>query len=453
MSIPELDDAFRMAEEIYGTNGSKPNGHAARLDVVCLADVKPRPIEWLWNFWIAIGKVSVLAGDGGQGKSTILCDLAARTSTGDLWPDGAERGEPGGVLILAAEDDVEDTLAPRLIAAGADMQRVFNIRSVMTGDDQGRRSFNLQADLAALEMEIRRRENIRLVIIDPVTSYLGKVDSHKNAEVRTVLEPLGEMAARLRVAVICNNHFSKGGGNANSRIIGSVAFVNQARAAFIVTPDAENEGRLLLMPAKVNNTPLRHGLAYRIGGIMIHDDDGGEILTSQILWESEPVKMTADEALAAHSVNDEAKSAKDEAIEFLSDILSQGEMPIEDVRKAATNAGITPKSLRSAREALEVKSKRDGFGPGAVFSYSLPGGPSVPPRSSILAHDPHTCPRSEEGKYEQARASMEAAPPPIAPEPAPADDPWYLPPELDRRRERLGPPAISAGSDDDLGDI
>ena len=195
-------------------------------------------------------------------------------------------GVPGGVLILAAEDDVEDTLAPRLIAAGADMRRVFNIRSVMTGDDQGRRSFNLQADLAALEDEIGARDNIRLVIIDPVTSYLGKSTPHKNAEVRAVLEPLGEMAARLRVAVICNNHFSKGSGNANSRIIGSVAFVNQARAAFIVTPDAEDEERLLLMPVQGEHYAARHGLAYRIGGTMIHDDEGGEILTSQILWEA-----------------------------------------------------------------------------------------------------------------------------------------------------------------------
>ena len=78
-----------------------------------------------------------------------------------------------------------------------------------------------------------------LVIIDPVSSYLGKVDSHKNAEVWVVLKPLGEMAARVRVAVICNNHLSKGNGGDNSRIIGSVAFVNQARAAFIVAPNAE----------------------------------------------------------------------------------------------------------------------------------------------------------------------------------------------------------------------
>src|SRR5262245_18136862 len=185
-----------------------PNERSTRkadsIEMICMADVEPRQIDWLWHNWIAIGKVSVLAGDGGQGKSTILCDLAARETTGQVWPDGTTGGEPGEVIILAAEDDVEDTLAPRLIAAGADMERVFNIRAVCTADG-GRRSFNLQADLARLEERIASRNGaVRLVILDPVSSYLGKVDSHKNAEVRTVLEPLGEMAARLKVAVICN---------------------------------------------------------------------------------------------------------------------------------------------------------------------------------------------------------------------------------------------------------
>src|SRR5215204_3319704 len=257
MTNAELDDVALRLDRIR---------QAPHLEVLQLSNVQPKPIEWLWKDRIAIGKVTVLAGDGGQGKSTILCDLAARTTTGEQWPDGTGGCNPGGVIILAAEDDVEDTLVPRLIAAGADMSRVFNIRSVREPRDgnMARRSFSLQADLAMLEAEISERGDIRFVIIDPVTSYLGKVDSHKNAEVRTVLEPLGEVAARCRVAMVCNNHFSKGTGNANSRIIGSVAFVNQARAAFIVAPDAENEDRMLFMPSKMNVGPKGDGLAYRI---------------------------------------------------------------------------------------------------------------------------------------------------------------------------------------------
>jgi putative DNA primase/helicase len=219
----------------YSANVPKPAAVLSHLssspglDVVCMADVKPSAIDWLWQNWIALGKVSVLAGDGGRGKSTILCDLTARATTGNTWPDGAARCAPASVIILAAEDDVGDTLAPRLLAAGADLARVFVIRSVRD-ESQRRRGFNLQADLERLEAEIRKHDNVRMVIIDPVSSYLGKVDSHKNADVRSVLEPLGAMASRLSVAVLCNNHFSKGGGSANSRIIGSVAFTAQARA-------------------------------------------------------------------------------------------------------------------------------------------------------------------------------------------------------------------------------
>ena len=351
---------------------SKTVQPSPQLEVVCMADVKPTSIEWLWQNWIALGKVSVLAGEGGRGKSTILCDLAARTTTSGSWPDSAAASAAGGVIILAAEDDVEDTLAPRLLAAGADMARVFVIRSVRD-EDQKRRGFSLQADLERLEAEIRKRNNIRLVIIDPVSSYLGHVDSHKNSDVRAVLEPLGEMASRMRVAIICNNHFSKGGGSANSRIIGSVAFVNQARAAFIVTPDEEDETRMLLIPSKMNIAPIRHGLAYRIEGCLINFEDK-EIATSRIMYESAPITISADQALAALDGNSENRSDKSEAVDFLKDALRDGPVPAKEMKKEAADAGISSKSLRSAREALGIKPEKAGFEGGWV--WSLPKVPS-----------------------------------------------------------------------------
>jgi hypothetical protein len=343
------------------------------LDLVCMADVKPTSIEWLWPNWLAIGKVSVLAGEGGRGKSTILCDLAARTTTGNRWPDGATAGPAGGVIILASEDDVADTLAPRLQAAGADVARIYVIRSVRD-EQQRRRGFNLQADLERLEAEIKKRVNIRLIIIDPVSSYLGPVDSHKNAEVRAVLEPLGEMAARMRVAIICNSHFSKAGGNANSRVIGSVAFVNQARAAFIVTPDEQDQTRMLLIPSKMNIAPIRHGLAYRIEGCVI-DSDGSEITTSRIMYESTPITVSADQALAALIADGNSKSDKSEAIEFLKDQLKAGAMAAKDVKKEAHDAGISSKSLRSARGALGIKPQKASMEGGWV--WELPKMPSA----------------------------------------------------------------------------
>ena len=373
---PELR---RVTSEENTTTVSPPSAARTGLEVICMADVRPSAIDWLWQNWIALGKVHVLAGEGGRGKSTILCNTTAITTTGTKWPDGASASEPGSVIILAAEDDVEDTLAPRLMAAGADLARVFVIRSVF--DENRRRGFNLQADLERLEAEILRRDNVKLVIIDPISSYLGKVDSHKNADVRSVLEPLGEMAARLRVAVICNNHFSKGGGSANSRVIGSVAFVNQARAAFIVTPDEDDDTRMLLIPSKMNIAPIRHGLAYRIEGCMV-EFEGTEILTSRVMYESTPITVTADQALAALDGNGEAKSAKAEASEFLQDVLANGPMSAKDVKREAVEAGISAKSLRTAREALGIKPAKTGFEGGWV--WSLPRCPTDPEDDRVL---------------------------------------------------------------------
>ena len=211
----------------------------------CMTEVQIKPIDWLWKNRLAKGKVTALAGDGGLGKTTVLLDISARTSRGDVWPDGEGRAPVGSTIILSSEDDPSDTIKPRLAAASADMEKIHFIPMVRNEDGSGRQ-FNLQSDLGKLEDEIVRLGDVHLVIIDPITAYLGKVDSHKNAEVRGVLGPLGEMAARLNVAVICNTHFSKvAGGNANSKIIGSVAFVNHARMAIIVTEDPEDSTRRL----------------------------------------------------------------------------------------------------------------------------------------------------------------------------------------------------------------
>jgi putative DNA primase/helicase len=339
--------------------------------MICMAEVQAKPIEWLWPNWLAIGKVSMLSGKGGKGKSTILCDLAARTTTGAAWPDHVSGGKPGSVVILAAEDDAADTLKPRLVAAHADMSRVFNIRSAYSAGQ--RRTFNIQTDLAALEAEVERLGDVRLVIIDPITSYLGRVDSHKNADVRAVLEPIGEFATRQRVAVVCNNHFSKGGGDANDRMIGSVAFVNYVRTALIVTPDAENESRLLLLPAKNNIAAIKYGLAYSIGSRLITADNT-EILTSEILWETEPVKITADDALAALATDGNSRTAKAEAIDFLQSALVRGPVAAGDIKRQASEAGITAKALRMAKEALGIKPEKSGFEGGWV--WNLPKMPS-----------------------------------------------------------------------------
>src|SRR5262249_30870158 len=161
-----------------------------------------------------------------------------------------------------------------------------------------RRAFNLQTDLALLEQKIVEIGNVALVVVDPVSSYLGKTDSHKNSEVRGVLEPLSEMAERTRVAVLTITHFSKTVASnttkALHRFIGSIAFTGAPRTAFAVIEDAESEGgRYLFLHAKNNLTAPAQGLAFRLEQTII---DPWGIVASRVWWESKPVSITANQA-------------------------------------------------------------------------------------------------------------------------------------------------------------
>ena len=226
-----------------------------------MADIDERSINWLWPGRIALGKLSMLAGDPGLGKSFLSCDLAARVSTGQKWPDGRESQGAGDVLLLNAEDDPADTIKPRLRAARADMKRI----RVMHAVDKGR-LFSLDKHLCELAACASMMPDLRLIIIDPVTAFVSGIDSHESAEVRQALTPLAELAKYTGVAVLGVGHLNKGAGSAVYRVTGSLAWTAAARATWFVLKDPQDRDKRLLLPVKNNIGNDRIGMAYAING-------------------------------------------------------------------------------------------------------------------------------------------------------------------------------------------
>ena len=283
---------------------------------------------------------------------------------GAALPCGEGTAPQGSVIILSAEDGDADTICPRLHAAGADLGRVHITKMVTTDNDGGRRGFSLQTDIGALERLIEEKGDVLLVIIDPISSYFGRgVDSHKNTDVRGVLAPLTEMAERTGVALVSVTHFSKAyAGNvpkAAHRFIGSIAFVAAPRIAFVVLQDGDSDRRLLLH-AKNNLAPAPQGLAFclkqTIVGVL-----GRAIVTSRVEWESDPVDITASEAMAAEGTSKKEKP-RAAAEAFLRALLASGPVLSTKVKEDTEAAGLAWATVRRAQEELGIVPYQENFG-------------------------------------------------------------------------------------------
>jgi AAA domain-containing protein/bifunctional DNA primase/polymerase-like protein len=352
---------FRQSSD-DGETGETWRDSSGGAQVVRLADVRPERIDWLWEGRLPLGKIVILDGDPGVGKSSLTTDWAATVSTGKPWPDGSPCPD-GEVLILSAEDGLSDTIRPRLDAAGADPGRIHALTAVAYTDAEGAghdRPPVIPADLALIKHIVRDR-GVRLVIIDVLMAYLsGEVNSYRDQDVRRALHTVATLAAETGACVVILRHLNKSSGtNALYRGGGSIGIVGQARAAFIAAadPDDDTGQRRILAAAKMNIALKPPALAYQL----VPDAGRG---CARVEWLGETAHAAGD-LLAERTSPDDAddRTERDEAAEWLRAYLTDngGEAAPGDAKKAAREAGIAIRTLERARVRAGVRLRRGGF--------------------------------------------------------------------------------------------
>ena len=312
--------------------------------ILSLDTVTPEPIRWLWPRRIPLGMFVLLAGQPGVGKTTISHSIASTLTIGGKWPYSDHKADTGDVVILTAEDDPKYTLVPRLMAAGADLKRIKVIQSVARYQDEKviDAPLLLSEDMDQIDGVLTQYTDTRLLILDTLSAYLGVKDSHRDADVRQVLGPLTDLAARHGVTILGITHLSKAQGNsAMARFMGSTGIIAAARAAFLVT---EHEDQLMMLPVKNNVAPKQGGLTYKIVSKTIEQG----IVTSCIEWTG-LTDTNADDALSQPRA-----PKKNDAIEFLNDILKDGPVSVEDIASAAEKLGITWSTVRRAYDDMGI---------------------------------------------------------------------------------------------------
>ena len=326
--------------------------------LVNLSTVQPENIEWLWLNRLALGTVVAIAGEQGLGKSSVSLDWASRISTGSSWPDNQTSWQKrGSTLIISCEDMVAKTMVPRLDAMRADRNKIHLLDCVQRN---GKKEFlDLSRDIDLFDKALQTVQDCRLVIIDPITAYLGATDSHKNAEVRSILDPLAKLAEKYNVCIAMITHLNKGMGlNPDFRVLGSVAFVAVARAVWHVCRDKDpKSNRRLFLPGKNN-------LADTTGAGLAFTFDG-----QAVEWEPDAI---FDNAFSFYHQQTEAKSApaKFEAKQFLTEMLKDGPRWAKDLEDEAKENGINWRTVVRSKDELDIVSDKSGFQAKPYWRYA-----------------------------------------------------------------------------------
>jgi hypothetical protein len=373
-------DGSTLAERRAKYLASQPKTYTNRtLKIENMGKVVKKPIKWLWDKFVPLGKLTIFCGDPGNMKSLASGDLAARGSTGANMPDDSP-GQRFDSLMMVGEDDIDDTTVPRLEAAGADVQHITAIHGYTATDTLG----NIEEGEIALDEHIHlireylnTHPNVKLVVIDPLSNYLGKASMVDEKEIRArILVPLKKLAAETGVAVLGIMHLNKKVSlGAINRVGGAMGFVGVARMVWMFLRDQEDNDRLYMLQVKANITKNTKGLAFQ--AVEKGIDIGGETVGQPVIQWMGAAAQSVNQHLSGAAEGDSKPAHRPKSkngtpsAQWLRNLMSDGiERPLKDVLKAARlDKGYGRSTIFLAREStpiVAVERKGDG---GKMVTY------------------------------------------------------------------------------------
>ncbi len=325
------------------------------MKVCAFSQIAPRALEWLWPGRLALGKVAVLDGDPGLGKSFLTLDICARLSRGRPFPDGAPSPGPANALILNGEDCPQDTMRQRLVDLDADLDRVFFHK-----EDDLLKSVSFPSDTKWLHRALTRTR-AKLLVIDPIMAFLdANISSVSDQSVRRALGPLRRLSRLHHCATQLVRHLNKRPGlRAVYRGVGSIGIIGSGRIASLVGRDPVKPGVCVLAQAKSNLAEAAPSLAYRLQGT----EDGRVIVD----WLGRS-PWTADDLTAVP----QRVRARDQARNFLLAALADGPRLAREVGRAAHQLGLSDSTMHRAKQELQVSTRRFRVNGRPVYYWVLP---------------------------------------------------------------------------------
>jgi hypothetical protein len=364
--LPEiLPQIKRAIEELADKAGNE-------LIVIRGNEAAEKPLRWMWKPYLPKGKLVHFGGNSSQAKSPVTVDIAARTSSGANWPDGtANVTGPRSVIMLNVEDDLEDTILPRFRLAGGDKSRLFHVKGTRAVD-ASERGVILTEDMQKLSDLAQSLRDLGLIVIDPITNYLGSSKMNAEEQMRAILTPLASLAAKLDIVVITVGHFNRRekGTDPLHRIMGAAAFTGVARAVYTFGPDPDEESKFChVMTVARGCGGEGSALRYRTELVEENCPDSFQTEIIRVVWTGKS-EATAEDSVDPTPLREKAQ--EDEAAELLHGLLREGRRPAKECAELLKADGYDLDRLNAGRVRRKARAESKKF-PGDRFnSWYLP---------------------------------------------------------------------------------